>query len=156
MATIPKTDTAETFSLLPILKRKYMTSMIILVILAVLLPSYLGSETATEVQKAAMIGVYVAFILTFLILFGLYKDFFWAKLNRHWRPFLMARYAQYIITLSTIASVVLTVSDAVTTKQWGPYIFFWILSFFLCYQFYDIFHTAHDAKTKHPDRCEFC
>lgn len=152
---VPSAEASENLSLLPILKRKYMTSMILILLLSFF--SWVLIDKVSSVwQVWVMIGVYVVFAVSLLILFGLYQDFFWAKINRHWRPFIVAGYVKYMLTLTTIASVVATLPGAIVTQSWMIYIFFWVLSCFLTYQMYDVFLVAHDAKTKHPDRCEFC
>ena len=149
------TDTSENTSLLPVLKRKYMTSMILIFLLSFFAWVLLEKATASW-QIWVMVGVYVLFLDSLVLLFGLYRDFFWARISRRLRPFLVARYVQYTLTVTTIASVVATLPGAIAHQSWEIYIVFWLLSCFLTYQMYDVFQVAHDAKKKHPDRCEFC
>lgn len=148
-------ESSDTASLLPVLKRKYMTAMILIVLSSFFSWVLLGKATSFW-QVWLMMGVYVLFALSLLILFGLYQDFFWAKISKHWRPFLVAGYVKYMLTFTTIASFIATIPGAIVTQGWMIYVFFWLLSCFLTYQMYDVFLVAHDAKTKHPDRCEFC
>jgi hypothetical protein len=89
-----------------------------------------------------------------LVTFWLYQGFRFQKIARPLRPFIVTRILQVITCIFVALVIVFTLGDAM--EQIIPYLVYWCVGIFLALQFFQIFSLAHDAKSKYPDRCEFC
>ena len=130
----------------PTLKAKYLVILALLVVLAIMAPSFL--------MEYKLWAFYVTIGFITLVVFGLYENVRFQKLHRSLRPFIVVRILQAITTIAFLLLLYSTVGMSRVALL--PYLVFWLLSFVTVYQFYSIFLLAAQAKKDYPDRCEFC
>jgi hypothetical protein len=143
-----KSKRQNTLGFQPILKNKYLIILALLVILAILYPSYIARY---DLWMTYIITVFIA-----LVTFGLYQNIRFQKLHPILRPYIVTQILQAIASIGFLLLLLRTIPLAVQKGAYIPYGVFWLLMLASVYQFYDIFRLAKQAKKDFPDRCEFC
>lgn len=135
-------------SILPILNKKYLMILTAFIVTAVILPK--GFE------GSLLLITYIVLAILAIPTLLLYTNFYWQKINKRLRPYIVARIVQ---TLSIITVVVLflgTFSMAQENSAWVSYGGLWLLGIYVVYEWTAIFMVAKAAKKKDPNTCEFC
>jgi len=143
------TPPEENKSVLPLIKKKYMSVMILLVVLAVFLTSFF-----------VWIELFVSYLCIWLLLWAsyvMYNDLYcFQKFSFKYRPFVMTQYFEIFAIACTTALIVYTIPMASTSGQWVPYIMLWLIAWAVWFQFRSMFWTAKSYKKDDPTKCEFC
>jgi hypothetical protein len=136
--------------LLEVLRKKYLVMLILIGVLAIMLPSYLAASPLS-------LGVgYGVLALLALPTCGLYFNFFWQKLWKRLRSYIVGRILQVVALIAFGGLLFVTVPDAYDQSEWIPYGTLWLLGLALVWQYSSVFVLAHQAKRDHPERCDFC
>ena len=130
----------------PTLKAKYLVILALLVVLAIMAPSFIIGYN--------LWAFYVTVGFVTLVVFGLYTHVRFQKLHKILRPFIVVRALQFLTTIGFLALLYSTFGMIQEAPL--PYLVFLSLSLTTVYQFFSIFLLAAQAKKDYPDRCEFC
>ncbi|PIQ78361.1 hypothetical protein COV82_01195 [Candidatus Peregrinibacteria bacterium CG11_big_fil_rev_8_21_14_0_20_46_8] len=138
------------FDIFPLLRKKYLSILILLAIIGILLPGYLHGDGALLQLSYG--------VLTFLALgtLGLHQNINFRRLSIKLRPFVVARILQIAASLAAIVLIIVTFKNAQIEGQFIPHIILWLLALGVVIQYFGIFRLAREAKDKHPERCDFC
>lgn len=139
----------ENTSVLPLIKKKYMTVIILLIVVWVFLLSFM--------QGTALIISYIFLGLLLLWSYMMYDNLYcFQKIGFKYRPFLMTAYFKYVAIAWLVALLMYTVPAAYTTGERVPYLLLRGVSASIPYQFMSMFTLAKTYKKSDPTKCEFC
>ncbi len=136
-------------SVLPLIKKKYLTVMILLIVLGVFLLSFFSG---TELLVSY---VFIALLLGACRV--MYQDMYcFQKFAFKYRPFMMTQYFELVVVAGVTALIIHTIPFAQATQQWVPYGMLWFIGIMIWFQFRSMFWTAKNYKKSDPTKCEFC
>lgn len=139
----------EQGSVLPLIKKKYMWVMILILVVWAFLPSFFTGTV-----------LIVSLVLLALLLgacFLMYNDLYcFQKFGFKYRPFVVTGYFKIISIILCGALLILTIPMAIKAPEVVPYVVLWILAGLIPYQFQSMFWTAKTFKESDPTKCEFC
>lgn len=139
----------ENTSVLPLIKKKYMIVMILLILVWVFLLSFITWN-----------ALLISYIFLWLLLwwsYMMYNNLYcFQKIGFKYRPFVMTAYFKYVALAWVIGLLIYTIPMAYTSGERFPYGILRAMSASIPYQFMSMFTLARTYKKSDPTKCEFC